>query len=125
MSLNSPLTITVVDLPALRTKPSYNKLLKALQNLELPPTTWNGASAQSSTVEVKLESQYLLSIVSSDLNWLEKPNEKSVALSDQRDELWELASKRLAERCGRSGESSVYFDCIRQALSISRAMSHI
>ncbi len=48
-------------------------------------------------------SQYFLLVVSSDLHWLEKAGDDEEAVSAQKDELWQLASKRLAERCGRSG----------------------
>ena len=93
-----------VEFPILRKKPSYSKLLETLKDLKLPPTSWNGASKNDSTINTKTISQYLLSIISSDLAWLDKDSEESEFVSNQRDELWELASRRLAERCGRSGE---------------------
>lgn len=102
--LDSSLTVIAVDLPILQNKPSYEKLLKTLKDLELLPTTWNGASTQNPFIEDKSISQYLLSIISSDLNWLEKDDDESELVDDQKDELWELASRRLAERCGRSGK---------------------
>ena len=104
--------LIAVELPMLRTKPSYEKLRRALESLELPRTTWNGDLTQSSTSDTKFALQYLLSIISSDLAWLEIANAKSKAVADQREELWEIASRRLAERCGRSGETACCFYAI-------------
>jgi hypothetical protein len=98
------LTVVAAELPVLRTKPSYEALLEALKSLVIPPTSWNGASQNDMRTDAKGVSQYLLSIISSDLAWLDKDDEESDRVSDQKDELWELASRRLAERCGRSGE---------------------
>ncbi|KAG0652038.1 elongation factor methyltransferase 2 [Hyphodiscus hymeniophilus] len=91
-----------IDLPILQTKPSYQKLLIALKSLERPPTSWNGSPAQASTIKDKVVSHYLLSIISNDLTWLDNSGVGSTVVADQREELWEVASRRLAERCGRS-----------------------
>lgn len=98
--------MAAVELPVLRKKPSYLTLLKTLKELELTPSSWSGNSNNDPTTEGKTLSQYLLSIISSDLIWLDKDGHESEAVNDQKNELWELASKRLAERCGRSGEIS-------------------
>jgi hypothetical protein len=92
------------EFPILRKKPSYSQLLKTLKDLKLPPTSWNGASKIDSKMDAKAVSQYLLSVISSDLAWLDRDVGESELVSNQKDELWELASRRLAERCGRSGE---------------------
>ena len=93
-----------VDLPMLRNEPSYEDLLKTLNDLELPPTSWSETSFQDISTDAKSVSRYLLSIISSDLKWLEKNDHESELVACQKDELWELASRRLVERCGRSGK---------------------
>ena len=104
--------MAAVELPVLRKKPSYKTLLKTLNDLELRPSSWSGNSNNDATTDSKALSQYLLSIISSDLIWLDKDGHESEAMNDQKNELWELASKRLSERCGRSGESTLqsYFE---------------
>jgi hypothetical protein len=88
----------------LREKPSYFLLHRILENLAVAPTAWNGDSTKVPEADVVAIHQFLLSIISSDLAWLNEKDPENEKLEDQKDELWELASKRLAERCGRSGE---------------------
>ena len=89
-------------LPNLRSEPSFDQLLQGLKDLQIQPQAWDD-SDNSQNEDSKAVSSYLTSIVSSDLSWLTDVGDS------QRDVIWELASKRLAERCGRSGRSVLHF----------------
>ena len=92
----------IVTLPNVKSKPSYEKLCKALQSLEIQPNSWSGEDDPEST-SLKFTNDYLLSIISSDLAWLDTEQTAATA-SEQRDRVWDLAGKRMSERCGRSGK---------------------
>lgn len=93
---------SVFDLPQLNTHPSAEKLMCTLNYLALEPPSWDpqsrniGSDGERSfrINEVGVPS-YLTSIVGSLLSWVHE---------DRREEIWEAASKRLSERCGRTGE---------------------
>ncbi|XP_044719989.1 lysine methyltransferase domain-containing protein [Hirsutella rhossiliensis] len=81
-------------------KPSCAILLATLDALELSPPTWNREGGRPSTGHESLASQrkgettrYLSSIIKSPLAWID---------DDDRERVWELASRRMAERCGRT-----------------------
>ena len=84
--------------------PSFALLYAALESLALQPDSWTGAakSQDLEDLDPKFVNQYLLSVVSSELIWFQDGSEEVEAL-DRRDKVWELASKRMAERCGRTG----------------------
>jgi len=92
----------IAALPSVRCKPSYEKLCKALQSLEIQPNNWSGEDEPGST-SLKSTNDYLLSIISSDLAWFDT-EQTAATVSEQRDRVWDLAGKRMSERCGRSGK---------------------
>ncbi|KAG6113570.1 hypothetical protein E4U31_000446 [Claviceps sp. LM219 group G6] len=96
-------TVSALDLPQTFQKPSYSALLTALQGLELSPPEWNHSRRRSEIIaeQESLASRhkaditrYLSSIIKSPLLWIEDDEQKEV--------VWELASKRMSERCGRT-----------------------
>lgn len=88
----------VLDLPQIYTKPSLQALMDALDLLELKPPSW-GAKDENRTRCVQDDPQaiaaYLTKFVSNSLKWLDNDND--------REAVWELASRRLSERSGRTG----------------------
>ncbi|CAD6441745.1 a0a3f2a0-8641-4b26-b5aa-05ada50d916a [Sclerotinia trifoliorum] len=99
---NGNKSIHSLDLPQLYKRPSFLELLQVLELLKLPPPSWNSKSRKPQEPnDAQGISCYLTKIIGSGLDWL------SIGVSEeeweQRCELiHELASKRLAERCGRS-----------------------
>lgn len=96
------------DLLQMWQRPGYAALIDTLQSLELSPPIWNHGKSRSDILEQQesLASQrkaevtrYLSSIIKSPLAWLEE--------EDEREEVWELASKRMSERCGRTAMGEV------------------
>ena len=98
------MSISAHDLPQPRQKPAFEDLLEALNKLHVDPPVWNLKISraeiqheQDTTVNHRREiAGYLSNIIKSDLLWIED--------EDQREELWNEASRRLSERCGRAGE---------------------
>lgn len=94
--------MSVFDLPQPWQRPPFEDLHACLESLELKPAIWNHRSRvedivaeQEATFTHRREvAQYLSSIIKSPLGWVTE---------DQRDELWELASRRISERSGRAG----------------------
>ena len=119
--------LSTEELPQLWQKPSFDDMLRGLKRLKLEPPVWNLGVAR----EEKLEEQetsaksrrdvasYLSSVVASPLSWVEN--------DEQRETLWEEASRRLAERCGRTGKSSPFATVfsLTSLLSGSVAMGEI
>ena len=107
-SSRSPMS-SVLDLPQLHTHPSASTLLQTLTKLTLAPTSWDAPSVPKpghrsshddlSSLPPNEVASYLTRIISSTLSWI--PDEGS------REEIWECASRRLSERAGRSGLSSL------------------
>jgi hypothetical protein len=93
-----------VNLPNLQTKPSFEELFIALQSLAIEPMTWSADGILELDFEdVKAINSYLLSIISSGLRWLKVDPSADESASDPKEQIWDLASKRMAERCGRTG----------------------
>ncbi|RPA86401.1 hypothetical protein BJ508DRAFT_368467 [Ascobolus immersus RN42] len=90
--------IEVLDLPQLYTRPSYLTLTHLLHNLALPPPSWD-APANAPVADPKGLTKYLTTIISSPLKWL--------ADDSEREQIWDLASARLSERCGRSARGDM------------------
>lgn len=96
-------SLIVLNLPQLYNRPSYAVLLDTLNLLVSAPPNLYLSNLQSNEprerdpppkVHPEGVTTYLTSIVSSPLSWL---------VSDgDREEIWELASKRLSERAGRA-----------------------
>jgi hypothetical protein len=98
-----------VTLPKLQDRPSFEKLCEALEGLAITPTSWSTESIEDTSLEdVKDVNNYLLSIITSELRWLKVTPDDETA-TDPKEVLWDLASKRMAERCGRSGRQPSFF----------------
>ena len=99
----------VLDLPQLYTRPSPAELRSTLDQLRIEPTSWDDRSIhelnhqESKHVRVNGDGvpKYLTGIISSSLSWIEDGN--------QREEIYEAAGARLAERSGRTGARYVLF----------------
>ena len=87
----------VLDLPQIYTQPSGTELMKAIDLLAIKPRSFSTDAETTKTPSVQPTgvTRYLTSIISSSLSWLETD-----AL---RDAVWDAASARLSERCGRTG----------------------
>lgn len=105
---NEAMTTSPLDLPQMWEKPGYSTLLNALEGLQLSPPVWNHRRKRSEIVaeQESLASQrkaeatrYLSSIIKSPLVWIADESEKET--------IWELASKRITERCGRTAMSEL------------------
>lgn len=93
---------TVLDLPQIASRPSYDELIQALAKLKVKPASWGSriANQPQSERERKACARYLTNIISSNLTWLPSDAE--------REKLWEEGSKCLAERCGRTGRMTIF-----------------
>lgn len=83
----------VFDLPALNTKPPVENLLSILNGLAVAPTSWE--KGVEGVVDPPGLSKWLVTIIASPLEW--------IGNDEVKDVVWETASTRLAERCGRTG----------------------
>ncbi|KAK6520220.1 hypothetical protein TWF506_000500 [Arthrobotrys conoides] len=102
--------LDVIDFPHPSTRPALNTLLTTLELLAIRPPSWDDTSS-ASTISTKTDlskkkvqvignpTPWLLSLVSSPLKWL--PTDES------REMIWETASTRLSERCGRAAMPSL------------------
>ena len=102
-SISESRQMDVLDLPQVWERPSYESLASALESLAIAPPVWNHRRRRSEILEAQesLASQhkaeatrYLSSIIGSPLDW--------IATDELRETLWDLASRRMSERCGRS-----------------------
>ncbi|KAJ6264483.1 Protein-lysine N-methyltransferase EFM2 [Drechslerella dactyloides] len=99
--------LDVLDLPPLYLRPPLSTLLTTLDLLAVPPPSWDlpsTASAPNSpcapTIHIRGNpAPWLTSLVSSSLRWL--------ADDTAREMVWETASMRLAERCGRTAMPAI------------------
>jgi hypothetical protein len=93
-------------LPHLWQKPAYDALLACLKKLHVEPRVW---SVQVSRADILKEQaatahdrreivSFLSTIIKSSLAWLDS--------DDEREVIWDEASKRMSERCGRTGMST-------------------
>lgn len=98
----------VADLPQLWQRPKYDDIMSALTSLELCPPIWSHRQRKAKAVQTQesLASQrkgeamrYLSTIVSSPLDWIED--------EDVREKIWDAASARMAERCGRAAMGDI------------------
>lgn len=91
------------ELPSLWLKPAYEMLLASLEKLRVKPRVWNLRDSradvlreQATTAHDRREVvSFLSAIIKSTLAWLDS--------DDEREVIWEEASKRMSERCGRTG----------------------
>jgi hypothetical protein len=100
--------ISPLDFPQVYQKPAFDDLMATLCSLELAPPIWTHKSRRGDIIQQqeslasmkKAEvTRYLSTIIGSPLQWMED--------EDQREEIWEQASKRMSERCGRTAMGEV------------------
>ncbi|KAK7984948.1 methyltransferase-domain-containing protein [Apiospora saccharicola] len=95
------------DYPQVWQKPTFEDLLTCLQKLKVDPPVWNPSSSrkiilrdhENSAAFRREVAAYLGTIISSSLKWIDDDGHKEV--------LWEEASRRLSERCGRAGMGEI------------------
>ena len=95
---------TVLDLPQMYAKPLATEILEALELLKMKPRSF-GLNSQETQRRRAAQSdgisQYLTTIISSSLSWLES--------DDARETVWDVAAARLSERSGRAGRRDLWF----------------
>lgn len=95
------------ELPRLWQKPAYEVLLETLKKLRVEPRVWSLQDSRADILKEQAATAYdrrevvafLSSIIKSGLPWLDS--------DDEREVIWEEASKRMSERCGRTGMSTL------------------
>lgn len=95
------------DLPQVWEKPSFEVLLACLKQLHIDPPIWNAIESKKSLQENRETTaryrreviSYLASIISNGLRWIEE--------DDQKEVIWEAASRCLSQRCGRAGMGEI------------------
>ncbi|KAF2401577.1 hypothetical protein EJ06DRAFT_349372 [Trichodelitschia bisporula] len=87
----------VFDLPQLYTKPPAKQLLQALSQLSRAPPSWTDGDDKRDEDATGI-AQYLTGIVANGLRWIS---------DEEREEVWEHASRALAARSGRSAMSAM------------------
>ncbi|KAK3947320.1 putative methyltransferase-domain-containing protein [Pseudoneurospora amorphoporcata] len=109
------MTVSVVpspeELPHLWQRPAYATLLDVLQRLRQEPRIWGLKESREEILKAQAASMaeaafnrqeiisFLSSIIKSGLPWLDN--------DEQREDIWEEASRRLAERCGRTAMGEI------------------
>ncbi|KAI0421718.1 putative methyltransferase-domain-containing protein [Xylaria grammica] len=99
--------ISPEDFPQVWQRPSFDDLLACLKQLHIDPLIWSpgeprktGQENQENTARSRrLVISYLGSIVSNALQWIKD--------DDQRELIWEEASRCLSQRCGRAGMGEI------------------
>ncbi|KAF4125149.1 putative methyltransferase [Geosmithia morbida] len=99
---------TPEDLPQIWQRPSYSSLISALESLEVRLPVWNHGRKRSDVLAEQetlanrhnaSATRYLSTIIGSRLSWLDG--------DEERDRVWDQASRRMAERCGRMAMGEV------------------
>ncbi|KAH9906525.1 putative methyltransferase-domain-containing protein [Xylariomycetidae sp. FL2044] len=98
---------STADFPQVWQRPSYEDLLACLTKLQVDPPVWNPTTSRKIILENHQAAAqfrreiatYLSSIISSGLGWIKD--------DDQKETLWNEASRRLSERCGRAGMGEI------------------
>ncbi|KAI8957995.1 putative methyltransferase-domain-containing protein [Daldinia sp. FL1419] len=101
------MSICVADFPQTWQKPSSGELLAALKQLQIEPPIWNPGTSRKVILETcqntaqsrREAAAYLSSVIKSSLAWIED--------EDEKEAVWDEASRRLAERCGRAGMGEI------------------
>ncbi len=95
-----------MDLPNIRRKPTYEKLLHTLWDLQKKPTSWDVPSPVEESADDATILKFLMSVIASELDWftdLVVVDGPVLSATEQKENLLHEASRRVAERCGRSG----------------------
>ncbi|KAL2180244.1 putative methyltransferase-domain-containing protein [Thermothelomyces heterothallicus CBS 202.75] len=95
------------ELPRLWQKPAYEVLLETLKKLRVEPRVWSLQDSRADILKEQAATAYdrrevvafLSSIIKSGLPWLDS--------DDEREVIWEEASKRMSERCGRTAMGEI------------------
>ncbi|KAI1309816.1 putative methyltransferase-domain-containing protein [Xylaria venustula] len=95
--------ISPLDFPQVWQRPSFEELLACLKQLHIEPQVWGPKSSKTPLLETQEKTardrrevtSYLASIISNTLHWLHD--------DDQREAIWDEASRCLSQRCGRAG----------------------
>ncbi|KAL1842545.1 hypothetical protein VTJ49DRAFT_5021 [Mycothermus thermophilus] len=101
------------ELPHLWQKPTSKELLSCLEKLRVQLRVWNlrydsparttkerqQQAASTSTYDRREVISFLSSVISSPLAWLDS--------DEEREMIWDQASKRMAERCGRTAMGEI------------------
>ncbi|KAI6086692.1 putative methyltransferase-domain-containing protein [Hypoxylon rubiginosum] len=101
------MSISVEDFPQVWQKPSAEELLASLKRLQVELPIWNPGtprrvieeSYQNAAQSRREVAAYLYSIIKSNLGWIQN--------DDEKEALWEEASRRLSERCGRAAMGEI------------------
>ncbi|KAI0860169.1 putative methyltransferase-domain-containing protein [Xylaria cubensis] len=95
------------DFPQLWQRPPFEDLLACLNELHIEPQVWTSAGPRKSLQENQENTaryrraviSYLAGIVSNALQWLND--------DEQREAIWDEASRCLSQRCGRAGMGEI------------------
>lgn len=101
------LYISPLDFPQVWQKPAFEVIITCLKKLYVEPPIWNPSTTRRFILEDhennarfrKEVAAYLASIIKSDLRWISD--------DDEKEAVWEEASRRLSERCGRAGMGEI------------------
>lgn len=106
-NMTSSIPTTVLDLPQIYTQPSAAQLLTTLELLAIKPTAWDPvgntyprAGKTEPAIDEEGIPKYLTGIVSCPLSWIDE---------ERKEQIWEMASRRLSERAGRTGDQNFSF----------------
>ncbi|OTB05052.1 hypothetical protein M426DRAFT_320112 [Hypoxylon sp. CI-4A] len=99
--------ISIADFPQVWQKPSAEELLASLKKLQVDPPIWNPSTPRKIILETyhsaahfrREVAAYLSSIIGSSLGWIQD--------DDEKEALWDEASRRLSERCGKAGMGEI------------------
>ncbi|KAI0151617.1 putative methyltransferase-domain-containing protein [Xylariaceae sp. FL1272] len=107
MAIMTATSIDPADFPQVWERPIFEDLIACLEKLHLKPPIWNSTAPSRTALENNESSartrrevtSYLSSIVSSGLSWIDD--------DDQKERVWDEASRCLSERCGRAGMGEI------------------
>ncbi|KXJ91241.1 putative methyltransferase-domain-containing protein [Microdochium bolleyi] len=107
MAAKGTMVTSVLDLPQVWQRPSYNDLLACLHDLRYEPPVWDPSVSRRAILNDQEHSAqfqrevagYLASMIKSEFSW--------IGDDDEREVLWNEASRRISERCGRAGMSEL------------------
>lgn len=98
-------TSSEVVLPHLWQKPAFDELVGCLRELRVEQPVWGAKVSRDEILKEQSEAfaahnrreivSFLSSIIKSSLAWID--------VDDEREMIWDEASKRMSERCGRTG----------------------
>ncbi|KAI2616026.1 hypothetical protein GGR54DRAFT_649679 [Hypoxylon sp. NC1633] len=101
------MSVSIADFPQVWQKPSAEELLASLKRLQVDPPVWNPNTPRKIILDTYRNaaqfhrelSAYLSSIIKSNLGWIQD--------DDEKEALWDQASRRFSERCGRTAMGEI------------------